>query len=498
MPAAVGTPAGASDGRLLLTPAEERTIAAATRRRWRVDASVLALVALVIRIPMLLADRALVFDDGVFGVSALAMRSGALPFRDVFSSQGPLFLPLVFLADLVGLRALDAPRILSVVAGIVVTVAVYACARRLTTRGNALLAAGLATTSGSILWVTGPVNADGPALALSIVAVAVALRYRDVPRTRTAVLVGALGGGAVAVKALAAPAVVVAGLVVLLARRRVLDAVWAALVGIGVYLVAALPWGIDRVWDQSYRYHADAARQGSVTDALAKVWNTLVDRDLAVLVALVLAGVVWALARTAVVPRAPLRGTLRLAPAVAGLVLWAGLVLALLLWEPALWRAHVAHLVVPLALLAALRPPPWRVLAVAAVVVTPVMAVHLHELVLPSAYSGEQAAVVTRLRALPDDARVVSDDPGLVWRSGHRPPADLVDPSFQRIDDGEITAASLARAASNPSVCAVVVTSAKHFGRFDALPERLQRAGYLVEHFGPGITLYARPGCVPA
>ena len=37
---------------------------------------------------------------------------GAVPFRDVFSSQGPLFLPLVWLADLLGGRTLDAPRLL--------------------------------------------------------------------------------------------------------------------------------------------------------------------------------------------------------------------------------------------------------------------------------------------------------------------------------------------------------------------------------------------------
>ena len=80
---------------------------------------------------------------------------------------------------------MDAPRLLGVAAGVLLTVAVYSCARRVTTRGNALLAAGLVTTSGSILWVTVPVNADGPSLALSVLAVAFALRYRDDPRLRT-------------------------------------------------------------------------------------------------------------------------------------------------------------------------------------------------------------------------------------------------------------------------------------------------------------------------
>ena len=68
------------------------------------------------------------FDDGVFGSSALAMRGGELPFRDIFSSQGPVFLPLVWVADLLGFRTLDAPRLLSVASGVLVTIATYSCA----------------------------------------------------------------------------------------------------------------------------------------------------------------------------------------------------------------------------------------------------------------------------------------------------------------------------------------------------------------------------------
>ncbi len=69
------------------------------------------------------------------------------------------------------------------------------------------------------------------------------------------------------------------------------------------------------------------------------------------------------------------------------LVLWAFLVFALLVWEPAMWRAHVSHLVVPLALLAALRPPPWPVLAIALVVATPFWIDHNTAILWPSAYA---------------------------------------------------------------------------------------------------------------
>ena len=79
--------------------------ALAHRRRWCSRSS-----TIVIRLPAFFAEKSLVFDDGVFASSARAMRNGELPFRDIFSSQGPVFLPLVWVADLVGFRTLDAPR----------------------------------------------------------------------------------------------------------------------------------------------------------------------------------------------------------------------------------------------------------------------------------------------------------------------------------------------------------------------------------------------------
>ena len=118
-----------------------------------------------------------------------------------------MFLPLVWVADLVGLRTLDAPRAArGRRRGAAHDRGLHVRAPRHDARANALLAAGLVTTSGSVLWVTGPVNADGPSLALSVLAVAFALRYRDDPRLRTAVWVGLAAGGAVSIKALSVPA----------------------------------------------------------------------------------------------------------------------------------------------------------------------------------------------------------------------------------------------------------------------------------------------------
>jgi hypothetical protein len=475
--------------------AEAPPVAPGRADHWRRDALILAIATVVIRLPAFFADKSLVFDDGVFASSARAMRNGELPFRDVFSSQGPVFLPLVWVADLVGLRTMDAPRLLAVAAGVLLTIAVYSCARHVTTRGNALLAAGLVTTSGSVLWVTAPVNADGPSLALSVLAVAFALRYRDHPRLRTAVWMGLAAGGAVSIKALSVPAVVIAGLIVLLStpemRRGLRDAAVSAGVAVAVYVVAALPFGISDVFEQSYTYHQDARRAATHEGAFRKLLDTLWDRDKLVLVALALAAITWAV-RFVVRRRGGTAGDRALTIVTAFLALWVVMLVALLVWEPAMWRAHVAHLVPPLALLAALRPPSWKVLVVAGVVTVPFAIASNTSILWPDGYTGEQAALVARLRTFPSDAQFISDDPGVIWRSGHDTPGDFADTSYQRLDDGSITQASLVQAASQGDVCGVIVTSPQHFGRLDGLPDALAEHDYHPVHFGERITLYER------
>jgi len=463
---------------------------------WRHDAVVLGIATVIIRIAAFFASKSLVFDDGVFASSARAMRNGEVPFRDIFSSQGPVFLPLVWVADLVGFRTIDAPRLVSVAAGVLLTISVYACARHVTTRGNALLAAGLVTTSGSVLWVTVPVNADGPSLAFSVLAVALALRYRDHPRLRTAVWMGLAAGAAVSIKALSVPALVIAGLIVLLSHRRVRDAGVSAATAVAVYVVAALPFGVGDVWEQSYTYHQDARRAATHGGAFRKILDTLWDRDKLLVVALALAAIAWVV-RFAVRRRAGNAGDRALFTVVGFLAFWVALAVALLVWEPAMWRAHVAHLVPPLALLAALKPPSWKVLVIAGVITVPFAIVSNTSILWPGGYTGAKAALVARLRTFPSDAEFIGDDPGLVWRSGHDTPGDFADTSYQRLDDSSITQGSLVKAASAGDVCGVIVTSPTHFGRLGGLADALAREGYHPARFGDRITFYEKPECTP-
>ena len=170
-------------------------------RLWRIDALVLGLVAVVLRLPALFATRSLVFDDGVFASAALAMRAASttVPRRLLEPGTGVPAAP-------VDRRPRRVPHPRRAAAARPCASGVVLDRSRRTralaaspTRAHALLAAGLVTTSGSVLWVTGPVNADGPSMALSVLAIALALPALDrvEPRPWDAVWAGLAGGAAV-------------------------------------------------------------------------------------------------------------------------------------------------------------------------------------------------------------------------------------------------------------------------------------------------------------
>jgi hypothetical protein len=467
----------------------------------------IAVGAVALRIPAYLALRHVSFDDGVYGASAVAMRTGALPFREVFSSQGPLFLPLVWLSDLAGLRTLDAPRLLAVASGLALVVATWSAARAVRlSAAAAAVAAALVATSGSVLWVTGPLTSDGPGLALAAWAVAAALWYRREPSLRLAVVAGALLGAALSVKSLLLGAAVPVGWA-LLPNRRHLGAAVAAAAGLG--LAVALPWGLGNVWDQAFRYHLEAAGPRTPVRNLRKVVSTLGDRDLPV----VLAALAAAGAGVAAGNWRSFTGIQRKRNASwpgrggGGLIAgWLVATVVVLAAEHPLWRSHVSHLIPPAALLIAgafdrvrrrLPAAAGVAVAVVACAAVPYHLVHLSEVLWPASPGPALAAARADLRALPPAALAISDDPGVIWRAGRRTPPDLVDTSILRIDSGRITAASLTRAAADRRVCAVLVWS-RRFGDLTALPDGLRRLGYGdARAYGGVKRLWKRTDCAP-
>jgi hypothetical protein len=478
----------------------------------------LALGAILLRFPALLASRHLTFDDGQYGTVVLGLRAGGLPFRDLFSSQGPLFYPLLWVADLVGLRTLDGPRLLDVFSGAAAAVATYAVGRRVTSRVGALLAGFLVATAGSILYVTAPLAGDGPALALALVAVALAFTYRTHPSRGRAIAVGLAMGAALCVKLIVAPAAIPVGLLLLgfgrsevsepaHVRRSWSDLAAAIGAAVVVLIVTVVPWGPSRVWDQSVAYHQSSDRLRSYGGNAWLIVRTLVERDPFV-VAAAIAAIAFVLMaarrdRAAASPAATSRvlcssTTVDTRTALVLFGLWVGAQALFLVIEPTMFRPHVSQVVAPLALLACLRPAPWRVVAVLCVLLVPWWVSNVHDILRPSAYNHNEQAVVDQFEALPADQLVISDEPGFAWRADRRVPGNFVDVSMKRFQERRLTTGIVAKAAADARVCAVLVWSTARLGSLHALPQRLTDEGFTnVTRYGGPRVLYVRPDCRP-
>ena len=486
-------------------PATAQHVSAARAERRR-DLAVLAAITVVLRIPSLVASRHLTFDDGVFGASAAAMRGGGVPFRQVFSSQGPLFLPLVWLGDQLGLHTHNAPRLTMVLSGVALVIVIYLAACEIPDRTGALVASGLVAVTGGTLAVTGSLAADGPAMAFASGAVLVALRYRREPTLARAMLMGLLLGAGLCVKALVLPAAVPIGLILLFGRRPLH---WVIAVGsaVAVGLVSSLTFGFADVWNQSIIYHLDAPGGSDHVANLVKVLNTLVTRDPLVLVlgAVTIVSVVLRRRRGEPARPAPESDAVTGRPGrpAIGLLLglWALAMFAMLVAEHPLWRPHVSELVPPLALLIAAYRPDRRPLVVTTAVVLPISLVFAWGALAPLWYRGDEARVVAQLEHLPSGALAISDEPGQVWRSGHVTPDWLVDTLVLRTDSDRpslwIRTDTVMADVVRPEVCAVVAWTPR-FREMPGLDEQLRGAGFHVEErYHLNRRLYVKDDCRP-
>ena len=220
------------------------------------------------------------------------MRTGGVPFRDVFSSQGPLFLPLVWVADLVGFRTLDAPRLLALAAGVLLVAAPTSPAAPVTDRPRGpprrrphrLRERPVGHRADRLRRPRAGPGDDDPGPLL---------RWRRALAVRQAAGRG-LGMGATSRSRPSWRRSPLPVALVLLAGRRPRPSSPPPRPG-SASTSARLPWGPPTCGTQSYRYHLDAAGDRT-PGANAKVLSTLGDRDLPVVAAAVALGAVLAAA----------------------------------------------------------------------------------------------------------------------------------------------------------------------------------------------------------
>jgi predicted membrane-bound mannosyltransferase len=164
------------------------------------------------------------FDEGIRGTQLMLMAAGYRPFRDIFASQGPLSLDIFYPTYMLFGQTLGAarmaPAIFSVV-GVIVAAWTARQAAGAASTPSAGLAAG--ATAGLLLTVS-PIFLKNSRLALvevpslvpAIAAVGMALAYGRGGDRRWLAGAGALMAVALAIKPMAAPALVPVGLAIML------------------------------------------------------------------------------------------------------------------------------------------------------------------------------------------------------------------------------------------------------------------------------------------
>lgn len=447
-------------------------------------------LALLLRLPALLARRPLAFDDGVYGASVIAMRHGELPFRDVFSSQGPLFLPLLWLGDLAGGRWLGAPRVLPVVAGITLVVLAAMLARRVADLGGVGVAAAVVATSGVVLVATGSIESDGVVGALGAGAVVAAAATAG----PVVVAVGVLAGAALSVKSLMAIPPVLGALWLVVTRRGWRAAAVAVAIAGTVVVVAALPWGVREVWRQSVELHLESGTRVTPGRNAAAIISDLRRFDRLLLVAAAIAAVATLAAALGVrSPWNPRGSTHQNRAVVVATVVWLLSGLAVLIGNGPLFTHHMGMIVVPAAVLVAraVSRQPLALLVVALALPWQLDALRFEWHV--GERTPTEALALHDLRTLvPPDGIVITDWPGLAWWAERPTPGNLVDPSVVRIEAGSLTTADVVEATSAPGVCAVLFWST----RLDLLHVQSQLRGYTeVARYSDTRRLWLRETC---
>ena len=444
--------------------------------RWYV--AVLAVMAGAIRIPMWASSTHITFDEGVFLASTDLATSGFTQYRDFFASQGPLFIPLLQLGDLLGFGDPRGARSIMVISGMAIAVATYFILITFASKRSSFLLAALVATSGTTLFASGPVQSEGAALAFALAALAVTLHRQD--RTG-AVVAGLMVGSAVAIKSLHITPTVLMVAIVLAYRRDWLNLAYTALVALTLALATALFYGVERVFDQYVLFHLAKDNSVNLLDNLGNALRFLVDFDLPLLILAVATLILlWRAPERSKIPPDGVPSWLPMAWMSSSLLVIIGFTQI----DPGFIRV-VTFLVPPLVLLVAHNlHMPVRILS-GVVALSVVFQVATLELT-PEPDPATLAAVET-LQLLGDEEMVVSDDPGLLWSARRLSHPATVDPSYARFQTGYLTPETVTRALTDPRTCAFTSTS-----------ERFDSSGVVP----PGIyqptdapVVYLRDGC---
>ncbi len=258
---------------------KEKTFFSLTFSRTHIYVVVIFLVALFARIPAMKARHALGADDGVYGMSTVAISEGARPFKGTFSSQGGYFLELISAPSQIFGNLFWAPRIIPIIAGCLIAVCVFFLAKRFMPESLSLLAALSCALSGTLLRTTGPITSDGIVTLVILLCILAAFRFTDNPTASSAIVAGiALGFGTQIKNIFMIPVIIF--LIAITIHTPFPKRLIAGFFAVIVFILPFMLYGYRRVWDQSIAYHLEKQDERSISTNLQKIFTTLSSFDL--------------------------------------------------------------------------------------------------------------------------------------------------------------------------------------------------------------------------
>lgn len=459
------------------------------------------------------------YDEGVYWQSLRAMAAGHPLFTSVFSSQPPVFLLGVYPFFMAFGQTISAARVGIAFFALVGVVAMYWLASEVGGRWAGLIAAALLIVDPHYLAQAHTLEAEGPAVAIEILAVALAVAAsRREGRWRMAL--AALAGAALALGALIKLLDIVALVPIALylgapllqafdggegrvrwppaddwrargrAAGRDLGLVAAGAIVAALIALAPFLGSLGALWDQVVAFHLAAAHteRWSLSTAARLVGGAL--KWLGVPAALALGAAYW-------------RRDWRIAPP----LLWLLATIAVLVRQVPLFDHHLVIIAPCLALMVGLAPTilapavdkvagRWLGLAVALVGVA-VFAYSLYAGVRASGYAaaGPSSKSQTQIAAIsafttPGEI-VVTDDQYTLAQADHSVPPNLVDTSAVRIGSGYLTAAQIERIIERDHIRVIVLGT----GRLTQIPgfmPWLRSHFALAAHVDKGYDIYIR------
>ncbi|MBP9114753.1 MAG: glycosyltransferase family 39 protein [Acidimicrobiia bacterium] len=239
----------------------------------------IAIVAALSRIGLFLKKYPLGPDDGIYAISSKHVADGLTPFKQVFSSQGGWFLELLALPVRIFNNNFWAPRIIPVIAGMLIAIFAGLIAKRTMSYKCALFTGLICALSGTLIRTTSAITSDGVMTAFSLATILLMYKFIGSQTNMNAIYLGiSLGLGCSIKSIFMIPTIIF--LFISTYNTELLKRFIAFISAVIIFILPFILFGYKDVWDQSVVYHIEKDDPLNITSNIGKIFSTISTLDI--------------------------------------------------------------------------------------------------------------------------------------------------------------------------------------------------------------------------